>query len=54
MPRLDPLVPGVPCQDLTPYLLGFFLFVLGNRYRQIQELSLDESRLFGVRWRSTD
>jgi hypothetical protein len=43
-----------PDQEPAEFImsLGFFLFVLSNRYRQILDLSLDKCRLFNVAWRS--
>ena len=45
-----------PDQEPAEFImsLGFLLFVLSNRYRQILDLSLDKCRLFNVTWRSPD
>ncbi len=45
-----------PDQEPAEFImsLGFLLFVLSNRYRQILDLSLDKCRLFTVTWRSPD
>ena len=45
-----------PDQEPSEFImsLGFLLFVLINRYRQILDLSLDKCRLFNVTWRSPD
>jgi len=45
-----------PDQEPAEFImsLGFLLFVLSNRYRQILDLSLDESRIFNVTWRSPE
>lgn len=45
-----------PDQEVAEFImsLGFLLFVLSNRYRQILELSLNKWRIFNVTWRSPD
>ena len=45
-----------PDQEPAEFImsLGFLLFVLSNRYRQILELSLDKNRIFNVTWRLSE
>ena len=44
-----------PDQEPAEFImsLGFLLFVLSNRFRQILDLSLDKSRILNVTWRSS-
>jgi len=45
-----------PDEEVAEFImsLGFLLFVLSNRFRQILDLSLDKSRIFNVTWRSPE
>lgn len=44
-----------PDQEPTEFImaLGFLLFALSNRYRQMLQYSLVQNRLFGVKWKQS-